>query len=119
MAEYGFVYCMSNVCMPGIYKIGFTRSSPHQRAEQLSSSTSVPSPFEVEWYVESDEADYLEKALHESFKGKRVSVNREFFKECPITIFNVMDRCYLSEWLSPDHLFRLERMKKTSEGLVS
>lgn len=119
MAEYGFVYCMSNACMPGIYKIGFTRSSPHQRAEQLSSSTSVPTPFEVEWYVESDEAEALEKCLHESFKGSRVSQNREFFKVCPIRIFKEMDRCYLSDWLSPYHLFRIDRLEKESLELVN
>lgn len=112
MAEYGFVYCLSNQCMPGVYKIGFTRGSPHLRAQQLSAPTGVPAPFEVEWYVEAEDADVLERDLHEQFDSVRVCAGREFFKICPIKAFEAMDRCHLSDWTSPDHLFRLEQRKK-------
>lgn len=112
MAEYGFVYCLSNRGMAGVYKIGFTRNSPHLRAQQLSAPTGVPAEFEVEWYAECEEADVLEKELHDRFSFDRVSSSREFFRGCPIEMFNALDYRQVSYWLSPDHLFRIEREKK-------
>lgn len=44
----GWVYVLSNPCMPGIYKIGMTTTSPEVRARELSSATGVPAPFKVE-----------------------------------------------------------------------
>jgi hypothetical protein len=44
-----FIYVLSNKTMPGIYKIGFTKGDPATRAKQISSSTGVPVPFEVEF----------------------------------------------------------------------
>lgn len=115
MAEYGFVYCLRNDAMPGIYKIGFTRGSPHQRAKQLSAPTGVPVDFEVEWYIESDQADLLEKELHELFSTSRLSSYREFFKCCPIDIYTELDRNFLSDWMSPEHLFRIHQKNKILE----
>ena len=47
-----YVYVLSNESMPGHVKIGFTRSNPIDRAKQLSSSTGVASPFNVEFSFE-------------------------------------------------------------------
>ena len=44
-----YIYVLSNKSMPGIYKIGFTKGDPKKRAKQISSSTGVPQPFEVEF----------------------------------------------------------------------
>lgn len=111
MAEYGFVYCLSNRGMPGVYKIGFTRNSPHLRAKQLSTPTGVPAEFEVEWYAECEEADLLEKELHDKFSFYRVCSSREFFKACPFEMFQALDHRQLSDWLSPDHLFMIHNQK--------
>jgi len=113
MAEYGFVYCLSNACMPGVYKIGFTRGSPHFRAQQLSAPTGVPVPFEVEWYVETECADLLEKDVHDRFSFDRVHGSREFFRVCPIDVFEYLDGRHASDWRSPDHLFRIEKKRKS------
>lgn len=114
MAEYGFVYCLSNRGMPGIYKIGFTRSSPRLRAEQLSMPTGVPAEFEVEWYAECEDAALIEKELHQTFDSERVSANREFFKSCPVAIFEALDYRQVSDWMSPDHLLRVSLKKGDS-----
>ena len=43
----GYVYVMSNVAMPGLYKIGCTSRNPYERASDLY-STGVPAPFVVD-----------------------------------------------------------------------
>jgi hypothetical protein len=80
MANYGFVYILSNSSMPNIYKIGYTDRSPMQRADELSRSTSVPTNFEVVAYGEVDDAQSVEREFHEIYADYRISSNREFFK---------------------------------------
>ena len=116
MAESGFVYCLSNRCMPGIYKVGFTRGSPSLRERQLSSSTGVPAEFEVHWYAESEEADLLEAEIHKALNECRVSSSREFFRCCPIEIFNLLDYRHESDWFSPEYLWAIEVKRTKSEG---
>ncbi|WP_137137356.1 GIY-YIG nuclease family protein [Pseudomonas asiatica] len=43
--NYGFIYCLGNQAMPGIYKIGMTERAPSQRCLELSNSTSAPLPL--------------------------------------------------------------------------
>ena len=81
MADFGYVYCLGNGCMPGIYKIGKTERSVMKRAQELSSSTSVPVSFHVLFYVETDSMSDLELMIHKDLDDHRVSRNREFF-EC-------------------------------------
>lgn len=80
MAKYGFVYLLANDCMPDIYKIGCTERSPKQRAEELSSPTAVPGPYEVLCYVEVDDFQAVEAKMHRWFAQARVNENREFFR---------------------------------------
>jgi hypothetical protein len=79
MSNYGFVYIMGNRAMPGIYKIGMTMGAPSKRAEELSSSTSVPLPFEVMAYGEAENPSQVERELHSGYADDRVSPSREFF----------------------------------------
>ena len=78
-ANYGFVYVLRNVCMPGIYKIGMTDRAPSQRAEELSSGTAVPTAFEVVCFAEVNEAVKVEREIHARLAEFRVEQNREFF----------------------------------------
>jgi hypothetical protein len=77
---YGFVYLLGNAAMPGYYKIGKTERSPTFRAQQLSSSTGVPVPFQVLCYFESENCGRDETSLHHIFADFRVSSEREFFQ---------------------------------------
>lgn len=79
-AEYGFVYVLRNECMPGIYKIGYTDRSPRQRCFELSSSTSVPTAFELLCVGEVEDAPAIEHSLHIEWSEWRVSSGREFFR---------------------------------------
>lgn len=80
MSSFGFVYCLSNPCMPGVLKIGITHRSPMLRCEELSRSTGVPAPFTLLCYGEVENPDEAELYLHEVFSDDRINNSREFFK---------------------------------------
>lgn len=77
--NYGFVYCMGNKAMPGIYKMGMTERAPSQRCLELSSSTSAPLPFDLLCYGEVEDPRSVEMAIHQQLASSRVSQGREFF----------------------------------------
>lgn len=80
MANYGFVYVLGHDYMPGVFKIGMTNQTPLRRRDELSSGTAIPSPFDLLFYIEVDDAAQVEKDMHECFRDFRISDNREFFQ---------------------------------------
>lgn len=81
MADYGFVYILTNEYMPDVYKVGCTERSPHARAEELSKPTGVPAPFNVLCYIECQNFQEEERNLHQWLADYRISNSREFFHE--------------------------------------
>jgi hypothetical protein len=77
---YGFVYCLGNPAMPGLYKIGQTSRSPQQRAVDLSASTGVPQPFYVVGYIEIESPEWWERRFHQWLDQFRSNERREFFQ---------------------------------------
>lgn len=77
---WGFVYVLGNRVMPGVYKVGFTERSPSLRCEELSRGTSVPVEFDLICYAEYEDAQAMEREVHELLADVRLSQNREFFK---------------------------------------
>lgn len=76
----GVVYVLSNECMPGLLKIGWTRGTAAARATTLS-ATSVAMPFVVEHHTgQMENAHSIEKGAHDALSSQRVSQNREFFR---------------------------------------
>jgi hypothetical protein len=76
----GWIYVLQNKSMPGLVKIGFTMDDPWERANQLSTPTAVPQPFEVFFATKTSYPAQVEKWLHENtFRNSRVSPHREFF----------------------------------------
>lgn len=73
------VYILSNTAMPGLVKIGHTKSL-RDRMAQLSAVTGVPKPFELEaWFPCAPRlASRYERAIHLHFNSRRVP-SREFF----------------------------------------
>ena len=90
----GFVYVLCNRAMPGIFKIGFTERAPSARIAELSSSTSVPLPFDLVCYGEYEDAQLIEYELHAHFAEKRVNSSREFFYGPLSDIVEQMERCW-------------------------
>lgn len=96
MANYGFVYCLGHDLMPGVFKIGMTDRSPSKRCEEISSSTGVPGPFDVLFFIEVEEPRSVERAMHNFFSAERVCAGREFF-ECDIRIIHRAFKVYQEE----------------------
>ena len=71
---------LTDESMPDIIKIGIT-DNLLRRLKELD-NTSTPLPFECFYALEVEDAQSIEKLLHEAFDDKRVRQNREFFN-CP------------------------------------
>lgn len=92
--NHGFVYIMGNVAMPGYFKVGMTERSPEQRADELSSSTSIPVRFRVLAYTLCEDPKEVEATLHEWLSDMRVNSGREFF----FGMFSEVARAFDSEF---------------------
>lgn len=81
----GTVYIISNVGSFGenVYKVGMTRRlDPLDRVRELGDA-SVPFPFDVHAFIESDDAPALETALHHELalaQMNKVNPRKEFFR---------------------------------------
>ena len=78
--NYGFIYCLGNQCMPGVYKIGMTTRAPSARVDELSASTGVPVEFDLICYGEVSDPQQVERQIHDQFYLERVNESREFFR---------------------------------------
>lgn len=81
----GTVYVISNVGSFGenVYKVGMTRRlDPIDRVKELGDA-SVPFPFDVHAFIESEDAPALEHALHKELslaQMNKVNPRKEFFR---------------------------------------
>jgi len=75
-----WVYILSNPTMPRMYKIGYTKNTPEVRVKQISNSTGVALPYEVEWAFHCYDGFGLEQEVHHKLNSLRVNGNREFFQ---------------------------------------
>jgi hypothetical protein len=75
-----WVYIMSNPSIPNMYKIGYTKHTPTERAKQLSNSTGVVLPYIVEWAFHCFNGENLEYEIHKCLEKYRVNSQREFFQ---------------------------------------
>ena len=75
----GYIYILSNPSMPGFLKIGFTTKDVENRAKELSVSTGVPVPFEIEYWCVTEDVEIVEKNVHEYLSKYRANEKREFF----------------------------------------
>ncbi|MBM7034773.1 GIY-YIG nuclease family protein [Vibrio ulleungensis] len=80
----GWVYVISNPSLPGMVKIGMTTRHDYQtRINELNRSTSIPTPFRVEFVHPCQDPLGLEQKLHQIYSGYRVNNRREFFSISP------------------------------------
>jgi hypothetical protein len=81
--NYGYVYCMINQSMPDLCKIGMVHKenkTSHDRAKELSDSTSSPLPFKVVFDIKVKEPFKYEKKIHNKLSNFRENKKREFFR---------------------------------------
>jgi len=74
-----------------IYKIGLTRRTTEERADELSRVSGVPTGFEVLAKWEVGNCSEVEKELHDHLKHLRVNKRREFFRGNLQEIFKAID----------------------------
>ncbi|MEN9418825.1 MAG: hypothetical protein RI988_2445 [Pseudomonadota bacterium] len=75
-----FIYVLTNAAMPGLLKIGWTSRDPQERANELSSSTSIPTPFIVELAIRVTSGYESERRIFDALRDHRHTGNREFFR---------------------------------------
>lgn len=88
----GYIYVMRSAAHDkDVFKVGLTRRSPEERADELSRSTSSPDKFLVvqEWDV--DDCVLAEKLIHDKLNEFRINPNREYFKAPYKKIFAIID----------------------------
>ena len=76
----GWVYIMKNESLPpGVLKIGKTYRPPHYRAQELGMATSIPTDFEIIYFVHVSDMHAAEAQVHSALGTHRVSPKKEFF----------------------------------------
>ncbi|MDD5206977.1 MAG: GIY-YIG nuclease family protein [Desulfobacterales bacterium] len=79
MKERGYLYFLTNQCMPGLLKIGFTKGELDVRVRQLRSS-GVPAAFAIAAAFLVENPEECEKEIHKVLDSARITRDREFFK---------------------------------------
>lgn len=74
----GYIYVLTTPAT-SLLKIGKTSRDPKLRAQELSSGTGVPFPFEVAYSVLVNDCTTLEHCVHARLANRRASTKREFF----------------------------------------
>lgn len=90
----GSVYVFSNPSLHGQLKVGFTSNSIGERLSQLNSSTSIPTKFVVEYYVELEDFETykIEQAAHAELVSAGHHHGKEFFKCTVVDCKNAIAR---------------------------
>ena len=107
------VYVLTNPAMPGYVKIGKT-DNLEERLKSLD-RTSTPLPFQCEYAAEVNDADKVEKILHDIFVDKRVRSNREFFEVDPHQVIRALDLQEHKNVTPKDDIFETEEDKLAVE----
>ena len=94
----GYIYCLTNISVPNKCKVGMITRHPETRCAELY-TTSIPTPFDIEYYIEVDDAFIAEKCIHDNIvnKGYPRHTGREWFICNPNEIKSIFDnyhRCY-------------------------
>ncbi len=94
----GYIYCFSNISMPGILKIGMTERTPEDRLKDSNAPDTwrPPTPYVIEFAKKVSNASQKEKTLHILLEKYSIRVNpkREFFritKEDVLIFFDLID----------------------------
>jgi len=80
----GYIYCLSNLSMPGILKVGMTTRTPSERLKEANSSDTFrpPTPYCLEFAKHVFHMKEKEKTLHQILDKytERIHPRREFFR---------------------------------------
>jgi len=113
----GYIYILSNESLDKVLKIGCTERPINERINELSKSTSIPTPFILEAYFNSQNHYVDESDIHKELFEYRINNGREFFK---IGIIEAVD--IISEIIGSKPFFIGEQLttlyrERDAEGL--
>jgi hypothetical protein len=95
MTKNGWIYCMSNPSMPGVFKIGMTVRTPEERLAEANNTDTwrPPTDYVIEYSVPVNDAFNIERIIHAQLEeyGHRIHPRREFFKTSLSTIKSILD----------------------------
>lgn len=78
--ELGWIYIVSNVSLAGMVKIGQTSNPVEERVQELSQSTSIPTPFKIEAQFIVERPKDTELKIHRYLRKFRINSRKEFFR---------------------------------------
>ena len=119
----GYLYCMSNPSMPGIFKIGMTKRTPEIRLKEANSSDTwrPPTNYKIEFSQFVTNPKQKELQMHKILKRyfERINEDREFFR-APIEdiklFFDLMDTNIYDKKETAEELIEkqkiIEKLKK-------
>lgn len=108
-ALWGFLYVLTNPTMPGVVKVGQTERHPQIRATELSTSSGIPTPFIVEFFIEVTDAVKAEQLVHSELSKVRVSSDKEFVKA--LRIFCIEHEVTMQDFIREAIDEKMSRMK--------
>ena len=83
-SDLGMLYVLSNPALAGLVKIGFTKQGEvRKRVLELSNSSSIPLPFNLEHDVLVENPQQYERLIHARLTDVRINPQREFFAISP------------------------------------
>ena len=90
--DVGWVYAFRNPNHKKMmFKIGETSRDPFVRAQELSSSTGVPIPFQVVYFIGVRDRRPAEGFVHSQLRQYRISQSKEFFSAPLREVVKAMD----------------------------
>jgi hypothetical protein len=117
----GFVYIMLNPSFPDQVKIGLTKRTSEERAQELRTS-GVPTPFIVIYDELVTDCGAVEASVHRKLAGYRVSKDREFFRIPVKKAIKTLQQEAAAYMMSPLVLKRrieiLPKLKETYRGYL-
>jgi hypothetical protein len=92
LSDEGWIYALVNPSMADNFvKIGMTTRAVEARVNELSSKTSVPTPFTIIYKKEVSNCKRVEALIHSKLKKYRYQKNREFFEVSPNKLVPFLD----------------------------
>lgn len=86
----GVIYVLVNPSLEGLIKVGYTTRTIEERVKELSSSTSIPTPFIPIYWRRVSEVEHLEKRIHTQLKSYGFSHGKEYFKVAPPIVIDLI-----------------------------
>ena len=103
LVKVGYVYCFSNVSMPGILKCGMTMRTPPERLKEANHSDTwrPPTPFCIEFAKKVNNPIDKERYIHSQLL--RIHPRREFFKSTIDNVRKIFDSINGEMWVDTQH----------------